>query len=357
MGTKLLIFSLAISVCNGHIPILGDLISATHKVAGTILEGITHGHHFNGEGSVNIRTETSHQSNYKSTSQPEETIIVVVENGGNSNDYSRSPGNYRPAQHNQKPSFNSNEGYGHGYNEYRPNHNTPVRPHTHHGNENFNNNYYNNNHPGGFNNGRPQNYYDNNQHQQGHNPNRYPNYPNQENHYHGNHQYRPQPNGNNGFYDQNNGNNFNVYNPRPNTWNNNNRIPSQPPPFNGNNQQNNGYPNPNNNNGIPSQQPSFNSNNQQNNLYPNGINNNGNANSDGSHFVKKPTTGFLTEGPFSTIEPTEKTKTPDNDVPLFVPLLTDENKNTAPKRETDDNKNKPAESQEEEFELDVRINE
>lgn len=359
MGTKLLIFSLAITVCNGHIPILGDLISATHKVAGTILEGITHGHHFNVDGSAGFKTETSHQSNYKSTSQPEETVIIVVENGGNSNEYSRSPGNYRPAQHNQKPSFNSNEGYGHGYNEYRPNHNTPVRPHTHHGNENFNNNYYNNIHPGGFNNGRPQNYYDNNQHQhqQGHNPNRYPNYPNQENHYHGNHQYPPQPNGNNGFYDQNNGNNFNVYNPRPNTWNNNNGIPSQPPPFNGNNQQNNGYPNPNNNNGIFSQQPSFNTNNQQNNLYPNDNNNNGNANSDGSHFVQKPTTGFLSEGPFPTIKPTEKTKTPDNDVPLFIPLLTDENKNTAPKRETDDNKNKPAESQEEEFELDVRIKE
>ncbi|CAH2092243.1 unnamed protein product [Euphydryas editha] len=324
MGTKLLIFLLAISICNGHIPLLGDIISATrtniHKVAGTILDGITHGHR-------STDVETSHQSNYERTKAPEETIVIVVENGANSNEYNRPSENYGPKQHDHRPSFNNNGGYGPGYNEYRPNHNRPVTSH-HHENENFNN--YNNFHQG-HHYGHPQNNYDYSQYH-GHNPNRYSNYPNQRYPNYENHQYPQQQNGNNGFYDQNNGNNNNGYNPRPNP--NNNGIPIQPPPFNHNNQQNN------------------------NNFYPKPNYNNNNVNSDDSHFIKNPTTEFLTEGSASTVKPTQMTKTPNNDGPLFIPLLPDGSKDiTAPKRETGDHKEKPAKDQEEDFELDVRIKE
>lgn len=328
METKLhlLILFVTILKCNGHVPILSDILSGTHSiihgVAGGVIDHISQGFRLNLDGKFDVNKKVDQSPQYGNQphigpqEKPEQTIVVIVEKEHNHH-------------HHHRPHDNNNGQYGPGYNEYRPNQNGPGRPdygvNGNYGNQDFirpRPNVYDrpfeNN--GNYNGNQGQNNYQN----QYNKPNTYP--PNN----YGNPGYdRPYypPQHNNEL--NNNREDYNKYghNPQPNYGDNFNNGPPRP------NQFNNDIPN-----GNPGNQNNYNTNN---NFKPTGY-----ETSTVSEFVN-PSTGFPISKPSST-------KKPDEDVPLFIPLNPedkDDMTNSAPKRETD---KKPVD-QDEDFELDIRI--
>lgn len=320
METKLhllIFFSLTILKCNGHVPILRNILSGTHsiihEVAGGVIDHISHGLHLKVDGKFEVNKKVEQAPNYENQAhirpmeKPEQTIIVVVEKEHNHH-------------HNHRPYDNNN---GPGYNDYGPNHNGPGRPNNgvngNYGNQNFNrpgpNNYDRPGYNGNFNGNQDQVQYQN----QYNKPNGY-----QQNGY-GNPGYdRPNypPQHNNGLYN-NRENNYYGHNSQPNYGNNYNESP-RPNQFNNNINQGN--------------QNNFNGNN---NFRPNA-----HQTSTVAAF-ENPSSEFQTSKPSST-------KKPDEDAPLFIPLNPDDKDdttNSAPKREAD---KKPV-NQDEDFDLDIRF--